>query len=40
MRRWSFSVCVLILVVAIVPGISREVVAQGGGSIVGEVKFV
>ena len=40
MRRWSLSVCVLILVVAIVPGISREVVAQGGGSIVGEVKFV
>ena len=40
MRRWSFIVCVLMLVVAIVPGISREVVAQGGGSIVGEVKFV
>ena len=40
MRRWSFIACVLMLVVAIVPGISREVVAQGGGSIVGEVKFV
>jgi plastocyanin len=41
MRRWSVIIaCVLILAVAVVPGISRQVAAQSGGSIVGEVKFV
>jgi len=39
MRRWSVIACVLVLVVAVVPAISRQVAAQSGGSIVGEVKF-
>ena len=39
MRQWVSVLCSLALVVTLIGGASTQVTAQGGGSIVGEVKF-
>jgi plastocyanin len=39
MRQWATVLCALALVAAFLGGTSIQVAAQGGGSIVGEVKF-
>jgi len=39
MRKWIAGAACVILAAALVPGATTEVVAQGGGSIAGEVKF-
>jgi plastocyanin len=39
MRRWTFTVSALVLVAALASGTASQVGAQGGGTIVGEVKF-
>ena len=39
MRQWLSVLCSLALVVTLIGGASTQVTAQGGGSIVGEVKF-
>ncbi len=40
MRKWFTATCAMTLAAALVSGASSPVTAQGGGSIVGEVKFV
>src|SRR5438093_1387950 len=39
MRKWVSVLCAEVLVIALITGASTPVTAQGGGSIVGEVKF-
>lgn len=39
MRKWLAAICAVTLVAAFVSGASTQVAAQGGGSIIGEVKL-